>query len=245
VSRALIQSEWDQEKRPKETRIRDQDYTSFIGQYQRRDATNTSSASGIGIRREGDRIIAQALGSRMWPMQAVLPGIEGELLAESETRLFARMSGISMAFTRNPAGKVSGLTVQWGGDQFSFEKTSDQPPQKIEPPKPPVAIKLEAKLLDACAGHYEFPAHKMRLTIRRQGDRLVSQAWIEDDTDGPVELLPEAETRFFDKFGNRWTFVQNEKHEVQSLLLHGAHFPGWEGKKISSEPGSLLRDVKP
>ena len=45
---------------------------------------------------------------------------------------------------------------------------------------PHTAIKLDAKLLDACVGQYEFPPDNAfwlawSLTIRRQGDQLVEQ----------------------------------------------------------------------
>lgn len=233
IGRVLIESEWQQNKRPKETNISSQACDSFVGQYLQHGVKGASSESGIGIRREGNKIIAQAIGSRAWPMRALLPGIESELLAESETRLFGRMSGIPMNFSRDDAGKVTGLTVQFGGENFSYDKNSSQPPKIPEPPKQPVAIKLDTKLLDACAGHYDFPTNRMKLTIQRQGDKLVSQAWIEDDTDGPVDVYPESESKFFDKFGNQWTFVQNDKHEVTTVILHGANFSDWEGKKLS------------
>ena len=61
-----------------------------------------------------------------------------------------------MTFTRDDRGKVTGLTMDYQGKAFSYEKISDQPPTVPEPPKPHVAIKLNRKLLDACVGHYEF-----------------------------------------------------------------------------------------
>jgi len=85
-------------------------------------------------------------------------------------------------------------------------------------------------------GHYEFATNGMRLTLWRQGDQLVSQAWVEDDTDGPVDVYPESETEFFDNYGNRWFFVKNKAGEVTSVILHGANFPDWEGKRVSDSP---------
>ena len=87
---------------------------------------------------------------------------------------------------------------------LEYETSSDQPPTVPEPPephvaikldtrlldacvgqppKPRVAIKLDTKLLDVCVGHYEFapnavfPPTGMKLTIWREGDQLVGQAW--------------------------------------------------------------------
>jgi len=234
IGRVLIESEWQSDERPNETEISNQSCDAFVGQYQRRDAAGTSSKSGIGIRREGNKIFAQVIGSRPWPMRALLPGVEGELLSKSENCLFARMSGLPLNLTRDNSGNVASLMVQIGGEDYSFEKISNEPPKAPELPRQPTAIKLETKLLDACTGDYKFATNGMKLTIQRKGDKLVSQAWVEDDTDGPVDVYPESESKFFDKFGNQWTFVKNENHEVISLILHGANFPDWEGKKISS-----------
>jgi hypothetical protein len=127
--------------------------------------------------------------------------------------------------------------VQFGGEAFSYEKISDQPPKAPEPPKRPFAIKLDTNFLDVCVGHYEFATNAafltgMKLTLRRQGDQLVSQAWAGNDTDGAVDVYPESETNFFDKFGNQWTFIKNGKGEVTAVILHGAAFSDYEGKKL-------------
>ena len=138
-----------------------------------------------------------------------------------------------ITFSRDARDKACGLSVQFGSDTFYYEKTSDEPPKASEPPKQRIASKLATKFLDACVGHYEFLTNEMKLTLRREGDKLISQAWIEDDTDGPVEVYPESETEFFDNFGNQWSFVKNDKREVTGVILHGANFPGWRGTKMS------------
>jgi hypothetical protein len=207
-----------------------------VGQYQRSAVTNATSLPGIGIRREGNRLIAQATGPRSWPMRALLPGIEGELLAESETHLFARLSGVPLIFSRGNEDRISDLTVQLGGEAFYYVRTSEQPPKVPEPAKTPVAIRLATNVLNACVGHYEFATNGMKLTLWREGDHLVSQAWIEDDTDGYVDVYPETETKFFDNYGNQWTFVKNNKREVTAVILHGANFPDWQGRKTPAPP---------
>ena len=231
----LLESEWQSDKRPKETKIGSSICDSYVGLYQR--SPHSASAPGIGIRREGNSIFAMATGPRSWPMRALLPTITGELLPESETRLFGRLSGIPITFSRDNTGKVTSLTVQLGGEAFSYEKISDHPPQIPEPPKRPIAIKLGTNFLDACVGHYEFATNAafltgIKLTLQRQGDQLVSQAWAGDDTDGVVDVYPESETKFFDKFGNQWTFIKNGKGEVTAVILHGAAFSDYEGKKL-------------
>ena len=123
---------------------------------------------GIGIRRERDRLLAEASGrdlcpveewklERAWgaqsnPIDVLFPRIPAELVAESETRFFERLSGVPITFSRDARGKVTGLTMDYRGRAFSFEKVSDEPPKAPEPPKRPVAITVDAKVLDACAG---------------------------------------------------------------------------------------------
>jgi CubicO group peptidase (beta-lactamase class C family) len=197
--------------------------------------------SGIGIRLEGDRLFAQATGLKLWPIDALLPPVAGELLPESETRFFERLSGIPMTFSKDARGKVTCLTAHLFGTEFSFAKISDEPPKAPEPPKPRVAIKLDTKLLDACVGHYEFapdavwPPTGMKLTIWREGDQLVGQAWGKDVLQGAVDIYPESETNFFLKIvGTQLTFIKNDKGEVTAVIHHYPGFPDCEGKKLKN-----------
>jgi hypothetical protein len=64
---------------------------------------------------------------------------------------------------------------------------------------PHIAIKLDAKLLDACVGKYEMVPDNVygtgaNATVRREGDHLVRQAFR-----GPLDLYPESETFYFFK----------------------------------------------
>ena len=229
----LLGSEWQPDKRPKETKISSQIYDSSVGQYElspsfslgafawrmlllhipkaviyipvglslallfillRRAATvrkrwiivgSSALVTGLlmllvilasshvvcalchptlGIRREGDRLFVQydlrlspVTGKFITPAQAkALPQITGELLAESETRFFGRTTGMPVTFSRDDRGKATRLTTQFLGATFSYKKISDQPPEAYTPPKPRAAIKLDAKLLDACVGNYQF-----------------------------------------------------------------------------------------
>ena len=103
IGMLLLESEWQSDRRPKETKISSQVYDSYVGQYQCR--CTLHSQPGIGIRREGDRIFAQATGSRSWPVDVLLPPIAGELLPESETRFFERLSGMPMTFSRDAGAR--------------------------------------------------------------------------------------------------------------------------------------------
>jgi hypothetical protein len=202
----------------------------------------------MGIRREGDRIFAQATrlsritltvmphiyGVHVKPsLNTVesLPLVSAELLPESETRFFERMSGIPMTFCRDALGKVTRLTVHIPGGEFSFNKISDQPPKAPEPPKPRVLIKLDTKLYHACVGQYEFAPDAafptgIKLTIWRQGDQLVGRAVGRNGGGGDFDIYPESETGFFLKInGARLTFIKNDKGEVTAVIHHIAGLP--------------------
>jgi len=255
----LLETEWQSDRRPMETKISNQIYGSLAGQYQpasdaaprkfrlwpfSRPKDSTASQSGIGIRCEGDRLFAQATGSNSWPVDAFLPPIAGELLPESETHFFERLSGAPITFSRNAQGKVTGLTASYRGNGFSFKKISDQPPEVSETFKPRIAIKLNPKLLDACVGHYEFAPdaacipNGMKLTIRREGDQLVWQAWGKGATRGAIDIYPESETNFFLKINandTQLTFIKNDKGEVTAVVHHEAGLPDLVGKKLKNE----------
>jgi alpha-beta hydrolase superfamily lysophospholipase len=107
---------------------------------------------------------------------------------------------------------------------------------------PHVAIKLDAKLLDACVGEYEFPPDnafwlKWKMTIRRQGDQLVEQITTKNKSYPAVEIYPESGTNFFvtAKGPHELTFVNNDKGGVTAVIVR---FPGIairEGKKLRNK----------
>jgi hypothetical protein len=193
----------------------------------------------VDIHREGDRLFAQGTGSSHFINKSTLPHITGELLPESETRFFERMSGMPLTFSRDARGKVTLLTAPLFGTQLSFVKISDQAPA---PPKPPVAIQLDPKLCDAYAGQYEFAPDDVfpdgiKLTIRRQGDRLVGQASDKNGGWGAFEVYPESETNFFFTLtivGVQLNFIKNDKGEVTSVTRHVAWLPDCAGKKLKN-----------
>ena len=201
------------------------------------------SRFGIGIRREGDRFFAQTLGE--WSpdgggtmRSALLPPATAELLPDSQTRFFERLSGIPITFSVDGRGHVTGLTVQYLGTTFAFDKISDQPPNAPEPIEPRLVRKLDSKDLDSYVGHYEFAPHAMalpagmELTIWREGDQLIAQAKGQDAVQGPFEIFPEAETCFFLKIsGARLKFIKDDNGEVVGVVHHEPPLPDFKGKK--------------
>ncbi len=114
-----------------------------------------------------------------------------------------------------------------------------EPPRTApEVPQPHDIIKLDAKLLDACIGEYEIASDNVfftgtKVTIRRNGDHLVWQAFGITALPGALDLYPESETNFFLKInGAQVTFIKNDKGEVTAISHHMAGLPDSEGKKL-------------
>ena len=110
-----------------------------------------------------------------------------------------------------------------------------------EGPKQHDVIKLDAKLLDACAGEYEIAPDNVfltgtKVTIWRNGDRLVWQAVRRNALQGALDVYPESETNFFLKInGAQVTFIKSDKGEVTAMVRHKAGWPDSEGKKLKTE----------
>ena len=99
-------------------------------------------------------------------------------------------------------------------------------PQPI-PINPHVAIKLDANLLNACAGTYEFaPLSGGKVTIRREGERLQMRS--ENGSKTALEMYPLSETNFFLKIDDSlMTFIKNDKGEATSVIHHSDRGGGW------------------
>ena len=234
----LLESEWHTDRRPAETNVSATILDSCAGQYR---PTNDPAGHTLGIWRMGDRLFAQSIGSGSSPDEVLLlPPITAELLPQSETRFFERLSGRRVVFSRNARGQVTELAIDCQGKPLSFQRTSDQPPKAPEPVKPCVAIKLDPRLLDAIVGHYQFAPKAPfstggNVTIRREGDQFVCQVWGENAIRGAFGIYPESETKFFIKLnGAQLTFLKNSKGEVTAVLHHSSRtgVPDIEGKKL-------------
>jgi hypothetical protein len=118
-----------------------------------------------------------------------------------------------------------------------------------EAPKPHEIIKLDTKPLDACVGEYEIAPDNVyrtgtKVTIWRNGEHLVWQAFGGDVLQRALDLYPESETNFFLKNhdglifkygGAQVTFVKNDKGEVTAAIRHVTGLPDSEGKRLKSE----------
>jgi dienelactone hydrolase len=113
-----------------------------------------------------------------------------------------------------------------------------QLPRTAPPERPPQAVELDAKLLDACIGEYEMAPDNVfgagaKVTISRNGDRLALQVFRRDVLQPAWELYPVSETNFIlKKYGAQVTFVKNDKDQVTALIHHLAGLPDSQGKKL-------------
>jgi hypothetical protein len=125
------------------------------------------------------------------------------------------------------------------GKAFLYARISDQPAKLLEPAKRPVAIRLDPWLLDACVGHYEqapcaaFPAG-IKAAIWREGDQLIWRSSGRNAPKGLVEIYPESETNFFDKFDGTMAFIKNDKGEVTTVIFQHEEQPEIVGRKLTN-----------
>ena len=201
----------------------------------------------MDIRREDDRLFLR-YNIRLSPVAVdflppksamFLPRITGEILPETETRFFERLTGMPITFARDDQGNVNQLTIDFLGNTFSHEKIATRPSRAIEPLKPRVAIKLDTKILDAYVGRYEFPPHPtfptgIKAMIRRDGEQLIWQAQGKNIIPGPFKIYPQSETEFFLKVtGGQLSFPRNDDKEVRSVIIRDdICLPNFEGKKL-------------
>src|ERR1044071_557568 len=106
---------------------------------------------------------------------------------------------------------------------------------------PHAAIRLDARLLDACVGEYEIVPDNVygmgaKVAIRRNGDHLVWQSFLENGRQSPSDLYPESETIFFSKkYGAQVTFIKDDKGEVMGISRHKPGLPDSKGKKLANK----------
>ncbi|MBL8207712.1 MAG: serine hydrolase [Blastocatellia bacterium] len=88
--------------------------------------------------------------------------------------------------------------------------------EKYDIPTVKTVAKVDPKIYDAYVGEYQL-APNFILTVRRNGDRLMTQA----TGQGEIEIFPESETKFFPKVMEAsLTFVKDESGKVTHLILN-------------------------
>jgi pimeloyl-ACP methyl ester carboxylesterase len=149
---------------------------------------------------------------------------------------------------------IVGIVIGWGAARHGSLLQGDiamaifvgcipfqclEPPRTSpEVPKPHNIIKLDTKLLEACIGEYEIAPDNVlgtgtTVTIWRNGDHLVWQAFGGDALRGALDLYPVSETNFLLKInGTQVTFIKNDKGDAMAIIHQMAGLPDSEGRKI-------------
>lgn len=216
----LLNSEWQDDKRPKVAAFNSRTCADLTGSYQ------ITSNYVIGIRCEADRLFMR--GS---------VHLSTELVPDSKGDFFMRVSGTPVTFVRNDQGKVSGLISYMYGyttNPMSFTKFSDQPPSMALPSRVPTVASIQSKAYDNYVGQYRIASGKT-LTMSHDGDCLV----LKSEGQMTLEFYPESETNFFCPYlPIRLRFIENSKGDATGLTvatdLADQEFTGKIWRKVGS-----------
>ena len=106
-------------------------------QHSHRRGSAHSPSHGTKLVSDQELQLGQAWGNQSHTIDVLFPRVATELLPESESRFFEKLSAAPITFSRNAGGKATGLTLHYRGKMISYEKISDEPPKASEPPKRP------------------------------------------------------------------------------------------------------------
>ena len=108
-----------------------------------------------------------------------------EIFPESETNFFYKVVDAQLTF-HTAGGRTTELVIHQNGVDQTAKRISDEPPKERQ------AVKLDAKVYDACVGEYELEPGAV-FTIRKEGARLMARLTGQSF----LEMFPESETEFF------------------------------------------------
>jgi CubicO group peptidase (beta-lactamase class C family) len=128
------------------------------------------------------------------------------LFPSAPNTFFAKIPGISLTFTRDAGGEVTGLVLHQNGDHAAPKLSASWPK----------ALALDAATLDGYAGKYQFDFGG-EINIAIKGDHLDAQL-----TGQPaVPIFASAQDRFFYKAVDaQLTFERDADGKVVAVVLH-------------------------
>jgi D-alanyl-D-alanine carboxypeptidase len=162
--------------------------------------------------REGDKLFAQRSGGR-----------KRELLATGRDTFDYAMANISVRFSRDAKGKLTGAQVDnyIGPEEAVMARTDDPLPAEKK------AAAVDPATYDAYAATYEL-VPGFEITITREGDRLLAQATGQEK----LEILPESATMFFVKeLEAQLEFQKSAGGTFDVMVLH-QHGKDRSGKRV-------------
>jgi D-alanyl-D-alanine-carboxypeptidase/D-alanyl-D-alanine-endopeptidase len=153
----------------------------------------------LKISRDGDQLFGQAT------VQAAFP-----IFPSAKDEFFAKIGEITITFTRDDKGAVSGLVLHQHGDHTAPKLTAAQlPPEAKETALPP-------ETLSEYVGQYQF-SFESAFEITLKGDHLEAQL-----TGQPAApIYPSAKDKFFYKIVDaQLDFERDATGKVVAVILH-------------------------
>jgi CubicO group peptidase (beta-lactamase class C family) len=147
-------------------------------------------------------------------------GLAWHIMGESRTIVWhnGQTGGFASMMAFDPAareGVVVLSNASVGVDDLALHMLEPSIPL-TEPPRERVAARIDPAVYDRLAGRYELRPDLI-LTVRREGDRVVTQATGQE----AFEIFPESDLAYFVKaFDAQISFRQDDRGKVTGLVLH-------------------------
>ncbi|QNK03102.1 serine hydrolase [Dyella telluris] len=154
----------------------------------------------LTVFRKDDQLMAQATGQSAFP---VFP--------EAKDEFFANSSDISLSFTRDDHGKVSGMVLHQHGDYPAPRLASGSLPTSEGK-----TVELDATTLSSYAGHYQLSPKAVVTIAARDG-----QAFIQLTGQPEFPIYASARDKFFLRVVDaKVDFERDAQGKVNALVIH-------------------------
>jgi serine-type D-Ala-D-Ala carboxypeptidase/endopeptidase len=152
----------------------------------------------LDIFRMKDGLFARATGQSAFP---IFPSARNEF--------FARIAGISISFTRDPNGLVSGLVLHQNGDRAAAKLSAAELPREFQ------GSPIDAASLDEYVGEYRFDFGILDVAPNR--DHLEAQLTGQP----PFPIFASARDKFFYKVVDaQLNFERDAEGKIIAVVLH-------------------------
>lgn len=176
----------------KEISLSDAALDEYVGSYK------LSDNFVLKVFRTDNQLYGQATGQGAFPLYPSAPN-----------EFFAKVAGITISFTRDASGKVTGLVLHQGGDRTARKMSA------AEPPAQPSEIKLDPATLQDYVGKYQFEFGILDVT--REGGQLSAQ--LAGQPAFPV--YASAKDKFFYRVVDaQLNFERDARGQVVAVVLH-------------------------
>ncbi len=153
----------------------------------------------LKVFRDGDQLYAQATNQGAFP-----------IFPSGPNEFFAKVSGISISFTRGADGAITGLILHQNGDHAARKLSA------AETPREPKAVQLDAGLLASYPGRYQLaPGAVIEVTLK--DGQLKAQLTGQE----AASIYASAKDKFFYKIVDaQLDFERDANGKVIAVVLH-------------------------